>query len=183
LFGGVFSSFSEQWDRWRRKFWGETQKNYLFFWKKDFSALTLLSSNPRLCFVFFCDLNFELFGMMFLVFFQMLPFILWMQKIKSHSLYTWKIIWNEILFFLWAHFWLWNNFFYNHFFFLTFTLVYKKLFCHKYIHTAYYITSEHLSEYIKNTHGYRYHAKVQQNTCFSQLENIFKILCPRNTIV
>lgn len=118
-----------------------------------------------------------------LVFFQMLPFILWMQKIKSHSLYTWKIIWNEILFFLWAHFWLWNNFFYNHFFFLTFTLVYKKLFCHKYIHTAYYITSEHLSEYIKNTHGYRYHAKVQQNTCFSQLENIFKILCPRNTIV
>lgn len=59
----------------------------------------------------------------------------------------------------------------------------QKLFCHKYIHTEYYITSEHLSEYIKNTHGYRYHAKVQQNTCFSQLENIFKILCPRNTIV
>lgn len=69
------------------------------------------------------------------------------------------------------------------FLFVTITLVYKKLFCHKYIHTAYYITSEHLSEYIKNTHGYRYHAKVQQNTCFSQLENIFKILCPRNTIV
>lgn len=71
------------------------------------------------------------------------------------------------------------------FLFLTFTLfiVYKKLVCHKYIHTTYYITSEHLSEYIKNTHGYRYHAKVQQNTCFSQLENIFKILCPRNTIV
>lgn len=71
------------------------------------------------------------------------------------------------------------------FLFLTFTLfiVYKKHFCHKYIHTAYYITSEHLSEYIKNTHGYRYHAKVQQNTCFSQLENIFKILFPRNTIV
>ena len=112
--------------------------------------------------------------MMFLVFFQMLPFILRMQKIKSHSIYIWKFIWNEILFLHWAHFWLWNNFFYNLFFFLTFTLAYKKLFCHKYIHTAYYITSEHLSEYIKNTHGYRYHAKVQQNTCFSQLENIFK---------
>lgn len=118
LFGGVFSSFSEQWDRWRRKFWGKTQKNYLFFWKKDFSALNMLSSSPRLCFVFFSDLNFELFELMFLVFFQMLPFILWMQKIKSHSLYIWKFIWNEILFFLWAHFWLWNNFFYKHFFFL-----------------------------------------------------------------
>ena len=62
MFGGVFSSFSEQWDRWRRKFWGKTQKNCLFFWKKDFSALNMLSSSPRLCFVFFfCDLNFELF--------------------------------------------------------------------------------------------------------------------------
>ena len=89
MFGGVFSSFSEQWDRWRRKFWGKTQKNYLFFWKKDLSALNMLSSSPRLCFVFFSDLNFELFELMFLVFFQMLPFILWMQKIKSHSLYIW----------------------------------------------------------------------------------------------
>ena len=53
LFGGVFSSFSEQWDRWRRKFWGKTQKNCLFFWKKDFSALYILFSSPRLCFVFF----------------------------------------------------------------------------------------------------------------------------------
>ena len=53
LFGGVFSSFSEQWDRWRRKFWGKTQKNCLLFWKKDFSALYILFSSPRLCFVFF----------------------------------------------------------------------------------------------------------------------------------
>jgi hypothetical protein len=38
------------------------RKIVCFFEKKDFSALNMLSSSPRLCFVFFSDLNFELFG-------------------------------------------------------------------------------------------------------------------------
>jgi len=182
LFGGVFSSFSEQWDRWRRKFWGETQKNYLFFWKKDFSALTMLSSSPRLCFVFFCDLNFELLGWCFSLFSNVTIHSLNAKDKIPQPLYLENHLkWNSL--FSLGSFLTVKQFLLQSSLFLTFTLVYKKLFCHKYIHTAYYITSEHLSEYIKNTHGYRYHAKVQQNTCFSQLENIFKILCPRNTIV
>lgn len=95
-----------------------TEKLFVFFEKKTFQLLICFLQVRVYVSSFFSDLNFELFELMFLVFFQMLPFILWMQKIKSHSLYIWKFIWNEILFFLWAHFWLWNNFFYKHFFFL-----------------------------------------------------------------
>jgi len=152
------------------------RKIICFVWKKDFSALWMFFSSPRICFVFFLViLILSFLDDVFSLFSNVTIHSFWMQKIESHSLYIWISFEMKFSFFFGLIFDC-ETISFTIIFFFTFILfiVYKKLFCHKYIHTAYYITSEHLSEYIKNTHGYRYHAKVQQNTCFSQLENLLK---------